>query len=186
MEGMISPRISPAGKPVRNREGFTLIELAAVVTILGIAMVVFVMKADSMSPGARLRAASRVVGSTVELAISDAAMKREQRFVVYRPGSGEVSIEREGEVPDENEVLMERSLPRDVQITDVEGLDTGEERTVLVVSASGRTAPHAVHLRNPAGEMTVEVYGLTGKMRYHVGHVALREFKREVAEESGE
>ena len=40
-------------------------------------------------------------------------------------------------------------------------------------------APHAAHLTNSAGEMTVEVYGLTGKIKYHSGKVDLRKFTKE-------
>ena len=44
-------------------------------------------------------------------------------------------------------------------------------------------APHAAHLANSAGEMTVEIYGLTGKVRYHNKRVGLREFTKEAEEE---
>jgi hypothetical protein len=61
----------------------------------------------------------------------------------------------------------------------VEGVDTELDMSIVVVSPSGRMAPHAVHLRNPAGEMTVEVYGITGRVRYHDEKVLLRQFVRE-------
>ncbi len=164
----------------RRRGGFTLIELAAVVVILGIAVTMFVLRMDGVTPSARLRAASRLVGSTVELALSNAVMKGESRSVVYDARLGVIGIEGETQ-PDswEPETLFERRLPRGVEITLVEGLSMSHDRAVMAVSPSGRTVPHAVHLRSEAGEMTVHVYGITGKVKYYEGDVALEEFTKE-------
>ena len=70
-------------------------------------------------------------------------------------------------------------LPRGVEITEVEGAETADGRAVVTVAFLGRMVPHAAHLTSGVGEMTVEVYGLTGKVRYHKKRVELRKFTKE-------
>ncbi len=169
---------------IPNRQSFTLIELAVVAAIIGIAVTMFIVRVDNVIPSARLGAAARLVGSSVELALSDAVMKREQRLVVYDLPGNTVRIEKKSEQdPAETIVLAERHLPVGVEIAEVEGSETEDGRAVILVSSSGRMAPHAAHLSNSAGEMTVEVYGLTGKIRYHSKRVQLREFTKEAEDE---
>ncbi len=168
----------------RNRQSFTLIELAAVAVIMGIAVTMFVVKADGVTSSARLGAAARLVGSSVELAMSDAVMKREQRLVVYDLREGTVRVEkRSARNPEETVVLAEHHLPVGVEITEVEGGETKDGVAVIPISSSGRMAPRAVHLSSSAGEMTVEIYGLTGKIKYYNERVGLREFTKEAEEE---
>lgn len=163
----------------RKRGGFTLIELAAVAVILGIAVTMFVLKMDGVTSSARLRAASRIVGSTIELALSNAVMKGKPRLVVYDARLGVIFIKGETK-PDswEPEILLERKLPKGVEITRVEGLFTSHDMSSVTVSQSGRTVPHAVYLHNDAGDMTVHVYGITGKVKYYEGDVSLAEFTK--------
>lgn len=159
---------------------FTLIELAAIAAIMGIAVTMFILKVDNVIPSARLSAAARLVGSSVELALSDAVMKGEQRSVVYDLQKRTVRIEKQSDRnPEESIVLAEHNLPGGVEIVEVEGGETKDGMSVVLVSSSGRMAPHAAHLASSAGEMTVEIYGLTGKVRYHSERVPLREFTKE-------
>ncbi len=168
----------------RNKRPFTLIELAAVAVIMGIAITMFIVKADGVTPSARLSAAARLVGNSVELALSDAVMKREQRSVVYDLRERTVRIEKKSDRnPEEAIVLAEHSLPGGVEIAEIEGAETEDGRAVITVSSFGRTTPHAVHLSSSAGEMTVEVYGITGKVRYHYERVGLIKFTKEAEEE---
>ncbi len=168
----------------RNRHPFTLIELAAVAVIMGIAITMFIVKADALTPSARLSAAARLVGSSVELALSDAVMKREQRSVVYDLRERTVRIEKKSDRnPEEAIVLAEYKLPAGVEIAEIEGAETEDGSAVITVSSFGRMTPHAAHLTSSAGEMTVEIYGLTGKVRYHNKRVGLREFTKEAEEE---
>ncbi len=155
-------------------DGFALIELAAVVAIIGLVMTMFIIKLDGIVPSAKLRAASRSVGGSVELALSDAVMKGSVRAIVYDMEEDAVRVTSADGV-----VLSEQRLPSGIEIDNVEGIDAEKGKAVLSVFPSGIVAPHCVRLRGPYGVMTVEVYGLTGSVRYHEGDVKLREFTRE-------
>ncbi len=165
-----------------GERAFTLIELAAVVAILGIAVTMFVMKVDNVMPRTRLRAAARLVGSTVELAASDAVMKGGERAVLYDQKLATITVRTGTDLFGEEEeqgTLIRKSLPPGVELLEVEGVHSEQDRALVVISPSGRMSPHAVHLRNSAGRMTVEIYGVTGKVRYHNEEVRLRQFTRE-------
>ena len=159
---------------------FTLIELAAVAAIMGIAVTMFITRADGITSSTRLGAGARMVGSSIELALSDAVMKGERRLVVYNLKGRTMRVEKVSEEdPEETVILAEYNLPRGVEVAEVEGVETVDGRVVVTVASSGRMVPHAAHLKNSAGEMTVEVYGLTGKIRYHKKRVELRKFTKE-------
>ncbi len=167
-------------KKIPNRQSFTLIELAAVAAIMGIAITMFIVKVDGVTSSTRLGAGARMVGSSVELALSDAVMKGERRLVVYNLKGRTMRIEKVSDLnPEETVVLAEYNLPRGVEVAEVEGIETVDGKAVVAVASSGRMVPHAAHLKNDAGEMTVEVYGLTGKIRYHKKRVELRKFTKE-------
>ena len=169
---------------IPNRQFFTLIELAAVAAIIGIAVTMFIVRVDNVIPSARLSAAARLVGSSVELALSDAIMKGEQRSVVYDLRGRAVRIEKKSDRnPEESIVLAEHNLPAGVEIAEIEGAETEDGSAVIAVSSFGRMTPHAAHLSSTAGEMTVEIYGITGRVRYHNERVSLREFTKDAEEE---
>lgn len=168
-----------------NRRAFTLVEIAAVVAIMGIAVTIFVTRVDNVMPGTRLRLAARQVGDSIDLAISDAVMNGKERVIAYYMGPGGMAIQTTRKIfvesAEERGEIVRRNLPEGIEIVDVEGLDAEQDVAIAVVGPSGRVAPHAVHLSGPAGEMTVEVYGVTGRIRYHDGKVLLRAFTREAA-----
>ncbi len=160
----------------KNKHCFTLIELAAVAVILGIAVTMFITRIDNMVPAARLSSAARYLGSSVELALSDAVMKGRTRYVLYDREAGTVSIGKEGDDPSRLEIITSKRLPSGVEIVDIQGLDEKEGKAVAVITSSGRTVPHAVYLRHGENGMTVEVFGITGRIKYHRGRAELTEF----------
>jgi type II secretory pathway pseudopilin PulG len=168
----------------RKKQSFTLIELAAVAVIMGIAITMFIVKVDGVTSSTRLGAGARLVGSSIELALSDAVMKREPRSLVYNLKGRTMRVEKVSDLnPEEPVILAEYNLPRGVEIIEVEGAETVDGKAAVTVASSGRMVPHAAHLKSGAGEMTVEVYGLTGKIRYHKKRVELRKFTKETGEE---
>jgi hypothetical protein len=145
----------------------------------------FVVKVDNVMPGTRLRTAARLVGGCLELALSDAVMKGGERVVLYDQKLATITVRTGTDLFGEEEeqgTLMKKALPPGVELLEVEGVRSEQDRALVIISPSGRTSPHAVHLRNSAGRMTVEVYGVTGRIRYHDKEVRLRKFTRESME----
>ena len=106
-----------------RRRGFTLIEIAAVVAILGIAVTMFITRVDNVMPGTRLRTAARMVGDHVELATSDAVMNGSERMIAYYMGSGTLALQTTRgiflETAEERGEILRRNLPLGVEIVDV-------------------------------------------------------------------
>src|SRR5581483_7108110 len=72
----------------RSRGGFTLLELLAVVALLGLVLFVVVPKLDNITPGARLKAAARKIGSTMELAQGQAIATGKEYTLAYDLNKG--------------------------------------------------------------------------------------------------
>ena len=72
--------------------GFTLLELLAVVALLGIVLFFVVPKLDNITPGARLKAAARKIGSTMELAQGQAIATGKEHVLAYDVTKGTLWI----------------------------------------------------------------------------------------------
>ncbi len=72
--------------------GFTLLELLAVVALLGIVLFFVVPKLDNVTPGSRLKAAARKVGSTMELAQGQAIATGKEHVLAYDLSKGTLWI----------------------------------------------------------------------------------------------
>lgn len=66
-----------------RRRGFTLLELLAVVALLGIILFFVVPNVDAMTPGARLKSTARKIASTMELAQGEAIASQKEFTVAY-------------------------------------------------------------------------------------------------------
>ncbi|MCW8138490.1 MAG: prepilin-type N-terminal cleavage/methylation domain-containing protein [Planctomycetota bacterium] len=71
-------RAARSALPRRRRSGFSLIEIMAVMLILGVILMSIVPAIDSMVPIYRLRGAAREVASLMELAQSEAVGTRKE------------------------------------------------------------------------------------------------------------
>jgi prepilin-type N-terminal cleavage/methylation domain-containing protein len=67
----------------RARGGFTLLELLAVVALLGLVLFFVIPNLDGLTPRARLRATARRIGSTMELAQGEAISSGKQFTMAY-------------------------------------------------------------------------------------------------------
>lgn len=67
----------------RRRTGFTLLELMAVVTIMGIILVAIVPAVDSLIPGYKLGSSARELASHIELVQGQSIATRQQYLLVY-------------------------------------------------------------------------------------------------------
>ncbi len=66
-----------------RRRGFTLLELLAVVALLGIILFFVVPNVDAMTPGARLKSTARKIASTMELVQGEAIASQKEFMVAY-------------------------------------------------------------------------------------------------------
>ncbi len=75
-----------------RRSGFTLIELMAVMGIMGILLLAVVPAVDNMVPAYRVRAAARTIASTIELGQSETVAQRKEFVLVYDLGQNTYEI----------------------------------------------------------------------------------------------
>lgn len=172
-----------------RRDGFTLVELVAVVVIVGLIAMVTVTRLDFLVPKYRLRGAARDVGSVLGLGKAHAAANgkdvyfevdlSQNRFWLLAPfpkleaaDEGRLLVEAR---PLEYQPIFDRTLPDGIQITDVilgerDTRNTGLARVRL--SALGASSHVIVNLRNDEGkELSVKMNGFTGLISYAEGRL---------------
>lgn len=173
----------------RRRSGFTLVELVAVVVIVGLIATVTVTRLDFLVPKYRLRGAARDVGSVLGLGKAHAAANgkdvyfevdlSQSRFWLLAPfpkledaDQGRLLVEAR---PLEYQAIFDRTLPDGVHFTDVilgdrDRTTSGFARVRL--SALGASAHVILNLRNEDGkELAVRLNGFTGLISYAEGRL---------------
>ena len=167
----------------RMRGGFSLVELLAVVAVLGLIGTVAMVSWQSLLPGAQVNAAIRDLSEVLAGARSEAISRNavfeahydldnERYWIVtpYRMGGGFATVD-----DDQNRVVID-----DVDLTGVglriESVTIDEETyvdgTVFVrFDPLGASSAHTIVLYYPYFEAThtLEVLPLTGEIRYHEG-----------------
>ncbi|HVR86026.1 MAG TPA: prepilin-type N-terminal cleavage/methylation domain-containing protein [Planctomycetota bacterium] len=169
----------------RDRSGFTLIELIAVIVIVGLIAMVTVTRLDFLVPKYRLRGAARDVGSVLGLGKAHAAANGKDvyfevdlargaywllaAFPKAEPGDERQVIDVRSR-PMEYQPMFEQSLPDGIQFTDVvlgvkDQTNTGHARARL--SALGSSTHIILNMRNDEGkEISVRMNGFTGVISY--------------------
>jgi prepilin-type N-terminal cleavage/methylation domain-containing protein len=182
-----------------RRAGFTLVELVAVVVIVGLIATVTVTRLDFLVPKYRLRGAARDVGSVLGLGKAHAAANGKDvyfeidlsqgRFWLLAPfpkleatDAGRLVVEAR---PLEYQPIVDRTLPDGTQITDVILGDRDKTNSGLArvrLSAFGASSHVIVNLRNEEGkEISVKLNGFTGMISYADG----RQEAEELLEDPG-
>jgi prepilin-type N-terminal cleavage/methylation domain-containing protein len=172
----------------RHRGGFTLVELLAVIIVIGLIAGVIAVDFRAIVPRARLYAAGRDIAATISGARSDAISRNSEFRIVYdldeemyyisspfRPGGGLALLE------EERMILKRTWLPDDVFFSHlvVDGVEYDEGQVFVRFDALGRASDHTVTLgqsglgRIPA-IYSIEVLPLTGLVRFHY-----EDFRRE-------
>jgi prepilin-type N-terminal cleavage/methylation domain-containing protein len=187
-------------KSRRRQGGFTLVELIAVVVIVGLIAMVTVTRLDFLLPKYRLRGAAREVGSLLGVGKAHAAAQGKDvyfevdlaqgrywllaAFPKQEPGDDiRVSVESR---PLEYQQIFDRTLPDGVQFTDVvlgdkDKVNNGRSRARL--SALGSSQHLILNMRNDEGkEMSVKMNGFTGVITYVEG----RQDAEELLEDTGQ
>ncbi|MBV8882220.1 MAG: prepilin-type N-terminal cleavage/methylation domain-containing protein [Planctomycetaceae bacterium] len=174
--------------PSRSAQaGFTLVELIAVVVIVGLIAMVTVTRLDFLVPKYRLRGAARDVGSVLGLGKAHAASNGKDvyfevdlargtywllaAFPKQEPGDDVRTDVRAR--PLEYQPVFERELPEGVQFTDIvlgdkDKANMGRARARL--SALGSSSHLILNMRNDEGkEISVKMNGFTGLITYVEG-----------------
>lgn len=171
-----------------RRGGFTLVELIAVVVIVGLMAMVTVTRLDFLVPKYRLRGAARDVGSVLGLGKAHAASNGKDvyfevdlargaywllaAFPKQEPGD-EYRLEQVAARPLEYQPVFQRELPDGIQFTDVilgdrDKADTGRARARL--SSLGSSSHIILNMRNDEGkEISLKMNGFTGVISYAEG-----------------
>lgn len=147
----------PAGPAGRRVRGFTLIEIVAVIMLIGLALTVVAVSVGSGLSGARVSAASREMVAAMRYTRSQAIVKREAKVFT-------VDLERRRyQAPGRNEV----ELPKDMEIRVL----TAREELLSDGVAGIRFFPDGsstggrVTLAMGEREWQVEVLWLTGEVQ---------------------
>ena len=151
--------------------GFTLVELAVVVAIIGLILASVAIRFDSVTLSARLRSSAREIASTIGLAHSQACSTGAAQKIVFDTDNQQYWIETSAEEQAADWLPRKRTLYRDITFEDIQvGEETYSERGTLSIEISplGVTSACMVHLAaDGGGQMTLEVCPLTGMVRFH-------------------
>lgn len=166
-----------------DRRGFTLVEMAVVVLIVGILSGLVFSRLDALIPGERLRSAAADMVGAARLARAAARARRMEVILEYDLDEnawsvsgffGEADEELEGaallvegeNIPDEPEVIFSRKLAEGLNIAEVRYGESGIASTGKVAASfapSGSVGEHMVLIVSDSGfRAAVFVPALTG------------------------
>lgn len=191
-----------------NRRAFTLIELLAVLFIIGLLLLVGITRIDFLVPKYRVRAAGREIGARLKYLKQQAVAKGMPYYVHYDCSnrrywvSAPVPIPPEelppppppppGVTPEQAAALLGpppiryvdafvTTLPEGVYLTDVSDPAPNSGLSVIEINPFGTTHTHYVHLadENRNRQTTVKFNGLTGNVTFYDGYEGATESMRE-------
>jgi len=185
----------------RQRGGFTLVELIAVIVIVGLIAMVTVTRLDFLVPKYRLRGAARDVGSVLGLGKAHAASNGKDVYFEVDMARGaywllaafpkstpadQLPSTDVAARPLEYQPIFAQTLPEGIQFTDVVLGDkdkTNEGRSRARLSALGSSTHIILNMRNDDGrEISVRMNGFTGVISYADG----RQEAEALLEDSGQ
>ncbi|MFZ2950783.1 MAG: type II secretion system protein [Desulfuromonadaceae bacterium] len=174
----IGPDAAPPGRESPCRAGFTLIEIALVMAIIGMVMLLVVPRLPS-SDQENLRISARTLASTLRYLQERAATSRTGYYLVLAPGTDAVRILEtggDGSATEPADPLLQKSpvtegvIVADVRIPRLGKVSDGELR--VEVGAGGVRDFVTIHLRSAAGQFwTVMMFPSGGKVKAYEGYL---------------
>ncbi|MFH1423004.1 MAG: prepilin-type N-terminal cleavage/methylation domain-containing protein [Planctomycetota bacterium] len=180
-----------------QEQGFTLMELIAVIVIVALMFGLLVPNLDRMSPKYSIRAVARRIASTIEEVRSQAALESKTFSIVYNLDNQEYWIllpqlldETGNPIDEEREILggkAEKPL-KGVKITSVI-LPNNEEiqygQVTIDVTPYGNTGSHIIYLENEDEELlSVKFNALLGTVTFYYREISFTDYEEEQDEES--
>jgi len=174
---------SDSDKPRRtigSRTGFTLIEIAVVLAIIGMVMLVVLPRLPS-SDRENLKISARTLASTLRYMQERAATTASRRgyYLLFAPGTEVVKILEiggDGNSKEPDDSLLQKSpikegiLVADVRIPQVGKVIDGQQR--VDVPVGGIQDFVTIHLRSPVGQFwTVMAFPSGGKVKAMEGYI---------------
>lgn len=186
-------RHAPEGGPRTHAAGFSMVELMAIVAIIGLMTVMTSVAVEAVLPGERLNTSIRVLASDLMSARTEASSRGMEYRLIYDLDEHRYRISTPFAVGEESRLRLERDEEYDddlryytpwvelgdgveFQAVHVAGLPHTRGEVYVRFDPLGTATDHSVVLTQPAFEnsFTVEVLPLTGLIRMHDG-VYLRE-----------
>lgn len=160
-----------------NRHGFTLIEIAVVLAIIGMVMAIIIPRLPS-TDRENLKLSARTLAATLRYVQDRSATGRVIYVLRMEPGSGsirvlEVSADGSEKEPEDN-LLQKRPLKEDIQLADVYiprlgKINVGQVR--LEVGPGGLRDFVSIHLRSADNRFwTVMAFPGSGKVKVYEGY----------------
>jgi len=175
----------PIGRSKKsNPLGFTLIEIVAVLAILGLFVSILTLRIENILTGGDIRLATRIIMSEIRKTRGDAARSRKDQVLIIRIEENalcqvEPLTEKPSNVPwsayGEEKDRNCRHLPEGVSVEDVVVLPQGktqEGEAKIRFFANGTIEKSLIHLSNEKGEIyTLEINPFTGHVLIHDRYV---------------
>jgi general secretion pathway protein H len=167
-------------KPFMQRPsaGFTLIEIAVVVAIVGMVMLL-VLPRLPLSEAEDLKTSARTLASTLRYMQDRAAAGRTVYYLRMEPGTDSVTVTEaaaDGSEKQPNDPLLQRRpVQQGIQVADVVIPRLGkvsEGQVRLDIGVSGLRDFAAIHLRSQNGSIwTVMAFPSSGKVKVYEGYL---------------
>lgn len=170
--------VSPCLRVSKSRSGFTLIELAVVLVIIGMVLALVLPRLPS-SDSENLKVSARTLAATLRYLQERAAAGQAAYVLRIEPGTGTLRIlesAADGGEKEPADPLLQKKLLRegiivaDVTIPRLGKLVDGQVR--LEAGAGGLRDVTIIHLRAPAGDYwTVMSFPSGGKVKVYEGYL---------------
>ena len=159
---------STAGKSINKATGFTLVELAVVMALIGLFALLTIPLFGTVGTS-KLDYAARRLSGTIKYLFNEAALTGREHRLVYnldRDSYRARKVEADGEIVDLSDLGRETQLPGSVRFRDLQlpgrGTFTAGEVTVRIHPA-GWVEETRIHLEEgPDKQLTLHITPLTG------------------------
>lgn len=190
--GMQTP--GTIGPPAR---GFTLIEMMAVILLVGLGVSVTTMSLDNATPHHRLHSQARKVGSLIKRARMQSIKNGQYHILLYDTENNRIRLLEsdpesfltpgeeivDPEDVEEQNYMIEETFPPYIDIARIrmdESLNSGQNVIRIPISPQGYIQPHIIHMTGEEDlQYSVIPNAISGRVQYSSGHVEGTQFQQD-------